>query len=497
MGHPQNLLSDETITNLKKLLRQYPEGIDVAKCLELYEQRFAGPLRVQGLANATLAEVFSTLKFAVVETRPHPINPINNIQFIKGTPEFLSKHKREKKAPAQKKPLINTRIMYRIVVENLAISVTEEDLMTLFSHFGPVKQVKLDSSDHTGRVDMDDNSSARQAVQACHQQLLDGQLITCQLFEEEVVEEASPIEQPKKTLGKIYQLELPESIKQGQFLDVCMGEVFTPHKFYLQLKSNYKMLNDLMDELDDFYTSGPGISKKYLLSDDHCTQVGRTCAVLYLGNMWHRGIITDFNQESQMLSVYYNDYGSIAVVPRHHARILHPEFAELEGQAIICKLSGIIPNSTNGQWSTEAGNMVLKMAQDCDGFLVAEIVNVLVHNEERTRYELEVVLYDTVTNDDPQGLIFSENLIDAGLAIRQYNYGDLEEEGFAKEEENGELEVTNYQKFDISSHVARTKRMPVNWKKVERVLNHHGYKNVSSNGIDDSDDESFHSSLKT
>ena len=93
--------------------------------------------------------------------------------------------------------------MYRFVVENLATSDTAEDLMTLFSHFGPVKQVKLDSGDHTGRVDMDDNSSARQAVQACHQQLLDGQLITCQLFEEEIVEEAAPIEQPKKTLGKI------------------------------------------------------------------------------------------------------------------------------------------------------------------------------------------------------------------------------------------------------------------------------------------------------
>ena len=498
----QDLLSEETQKNLQKLLVQYPDGIILTKCLELYEQRFTHPLKVLGPTSASLADVFSSLTFADVETRPHPVNPINNIQMIKAKPELISlwQRMRETKSSTKvesekkKKPHSSKVDCDSIVlVENLASSVTEEDLKALFSHFGQVLKVRL-SNEQKGRIYMDDQASAIKAVGAFDKQILDGQRITCQI----VKQFNELIENPKTVAdGKLCQLKLPETVQVGEYIDVCVGEVFHPHKIYLQLKRNYKVLNDLMDDIDDFYTSGPGISKKYQLSDEHCTQIGRSCAVLYLGNMWHRGIITGFQHESQMLSIYYNDYGSIGQVPRHHAKILQPEFATLEAQAILCKLSGILPNTPDGQWPQEAGNMVLKMAQDCDGFLVAEIVNVVIHNEERTLYELEVVLYDTVTNNDPQGLIFTENLIDAGLAVRAFaNHGDHE----GGEENAEEHEVTSYQDFDISSHYARTRRMPVSWKKVESILNHRAnlskttkdVKNGNEESGDDDDDDSFH-----
>ena len=38
------------------------------------------------------------------------------------------------------------------------------------------------------------------------------------------------------------------------------------------------------------------------------------------------------------------------------------------------------------------------MAQECNNLLVAEIVNILVHNEERTRYELEVTGKEILPN---------------------------------------------------------------------------------------------------
>ena len=484
-------VSEETQKNLKKLLVQYPDGIVLTKCLDVYEQRFRQPLKILGPTSASLADVFSSLTFADVETRPHPINPINNIQMVKAKPDLISLRRHTHESEKKKKSSKSERNI--VLVENLAESVSDEDLKALFSHFGQVSKVRL-NSEQKAQIYMDDQASAFKAIAAFDKQLLDGQRITCQIMKQ-LTEQ---IEQPIKTvIGKLCQLKLPEFVQVGKYIDVCVGEVFSPHKIYLQLKENYKRLNDLMDDIDDFYTSGPGISKKYQLSDEHCTQIGRSCAVLYLGNMWHRGIITGFQHESQMLSIYYSDYGTIGQVPRTHAKILQPEFANLEAQAILCKLSGILPNTIDGQWPQEAGNRVLKMAQDCDGFLVAEIVNVVIHNEERTLYELEVVLYDTVTNNDPQGLIFSENLINEGLAVRAF-VNHLEREEL---DENGveHHQVTSYQDFDISHFARTTRRMPVSWKRVESILNHRANlskisKNDGENGNEisgEDDDDSF------
>ena len=118
------------------------------------------------------------------------------------------------------------------------------------------------------------------------------------------------------------------------------------------------------------------------------------------------------------MSVYYSDYGTIAQVPRHHVKLLEPKFAEFDAQAIVCKLSGIAATTYDGSWPQEAGTYVLQMVQECHGFLVAQIVDVKIHDEERTSYELEILLYDTITNNHPEGLIVTEMLIEARLASR-------------------------------------------------------------------------------
>lgn len=140
------------------------------------------------------------------------------------------------------------------------------------------------------------------------------------------------------------------------------------------------------------------------------------------------GIITDFYPESQTISVYYSDYGTIAIVPRHHVKLLEPKFAEFEAQAILCKLSGVAPTTYDGSWPQEAGTYVLKMVQECHGFLVAQIVDVKIHDGERTLYELEILLYDTLTNNHSEGLIVTENLIESKLASRVVANNDIHED---------------------------------------------------------------------
>ena len=170
-------VSEETQKNLKKLLVQYPDGIVLTKCLDVYEQRFRQPLKILGPTSASLADVFSSLTFADVETRPHPINPINNIQMVKAKPDLISLRRHTHESEKKKKSSKSERNI--VLVENLADSVSEEDLKALFSHFGQVSKVRL-NSEQKAQIYMDDQASATKAVAAFNKQKLDGQQITCQ-----------------------------------------------------------------------------------------------------------------------------------------------------------------------------------------------------------------------------------------------------------------------------------------------------------------------------
>ena len=287
------MLSPDAVDNLKKLVLQYPKGINIAKCAELYEQRFGHALAVQRHQSASLSEVFSSLNFIEIVTKPHPVNPITNITLVRAKAEFLARHQVEK-AQEKLKNSLNSKKVTKvdiqtnvIAVSNLAKTVTVEDLETLFSHCGRVELVKAKGGNEYLIV-MEDQKNALKAVKAFDQQALDGQKLRCTLTPDAEIEaELKKRVREEKRVGKIYQLKLPESVKVGALIDVCVAEVFHPHKLYVQLKENYGLLNDLMDDLDDFYKAGPGISKKYQLSNDHCYEIGRCCAILYC-NMWHR-----------------------------------------------------------------------------------------------------------------------------------------------------------------------------------------------------------------
>ena len=292
-GQPENLLSPDAIKNLKKLVLQYPNGINIVKCAELYEERYGQPLSVQRHQSIPLSEVFLSLNFIEIVTKPHPINPITNIKLVRAKAEFLARYQVEKAQERMKNSLQTKKITKVepntnvITVTNLAETVTMEDLETLFSHCGRVSLVKP-KGENEYQIVMEDKKNAVKAIKAFDQQALDGQKLHCSLTPDAEIEaETMKSAQEQKRIGKIYQMKLPESVKVGALIDVCVAEVFHPHKLYVQLKENYAALNDLMDDLDDFYKAGPGISKKYRLSNDHCYEIGRCCAILYC-DMWHR-----------------------------------------------------------------------------------------------------------------------------------------------------------------------------------------------------------------
>ena len=121
-------------------------------------------------------------------------------------------------------------------------------------------------------------------------------------------------------------------------VDVVVGEIFHPHKFYVQLASQYDQLNQLMDLLDMFY-----VKDCSELSLDKCEVVeGDLVAVPWTDNMWYRGRVKEVKNLTT-LSVFYLDYGSVADVKRSSVRLLASQFFYLPGQALPAQLSGVVP----------------------------------------------------------------------------------------------------------------------------------------------------------
>lgn len=43
--------------------------------------------------------------------------------------------------------------------------------------------------------------------------------------------------------------QLPPKIEEGQYIELRVAEVYSPHKFFIILRQNYQKLEELMDEL--------------------------------------------------------------------------------------------------------------------------------------------------------------------------------------------------------------------------------------------------------
>ena len=135
------------------------------------------------------------------------------------------------------------------------------------------------------------------------------------------------------------------------------------------------------------------------------------CAALYYGQ-WHRGFITKVDAKKRRCGVSYIDYGSIATLPMLEMRLLDTRFAQFPSQAFKCRLSGIKPSQGAYEWENAASREFLKMCNKVSWFgLMAKIEKVLEGEK------LHVVkLYDTVTNDLPQGIVINEALVKLNYA---------------------------------------------------------------------------------
>lgn len=135
------------------------------------------------------------------------------------------------------------------------------------------------------------------------------------------------------------------------------------------------------------------------------------CAALY-DDRWHRVMLKQLDFDKDTFHVFYVDYGSQAILPKRHLRVLDAEFAQFPSQAFECRLSGVKPTNNEQNWPDEAGNRMLEIVTKTQNQgLVAKL-----DFYDKKRQLLVISLYDTVTNDLPAGISVKKALIKMGVA---------------------------------------------------------------------------------
>ena len=160
----------------------------------------------------------------------------------------------------------------------------------------------------------------------------------------------------------------------------------------------------------DYYRGGNGLSEDYYVRDGNLKE-GMYCAALY-DKFWHRAQVLSANYETNEFSVCYFDYGTRAILPKAEIRRMDVKFLYLPAQAIKCRLKGIKPPNYLPKWPVTSGEFFLEIVLKCleDGL----VCQVDVHDVNDHLYV--VSLYDTVTNDLPEGVKVTKALVDLGHA---------------------------------------------------------------------------------
>ncbi|KAK3913583.1 Tudor domain-containing protein 5 [Frankliniella fusca] len=213
---------------------------------------------------------------------------------------------------------------------------------------------------------------------------------------------------------------LPSSLEPGQYIELRVAEVYNPQKFWIMLRKSTITLNQLMDELQDFYHDH---GAKYVMPD--CTiKEGQSCVAIY-DSEWHRAVIKTVGEP---VEVVYVDYGTVSKCPRKDLRFIHKDFAVLPKQAIRSSLSGIQPPIGCQRFTKEASYAFLNLV------LEKELIG-LIHKLDLEEPYFELFLIDTNGETDVH---LNDVLVGEGHASFK---DDLLETAQFIEEINGELQV--------------------------------------------------------
>ena len=131
---------------------------------------------------------------------------------------------------------------------------------------------------------------------------------------------------------EVKQQSLSTVMKIGDLKNIIVGEIFHPHKFWIQFKggNTSEALEKLMSEMDTFYDQVE-TAKMFQVPDEFLVS-GLICATLFDGR-FHRAQVTSVHGPTSVC-LFYIDYGTITKVAKDSILYLDKRFSELPAQAI-------------------------------------------------------------------------------------------------------------------------------------------------------------------
>ncbi|XP_013386809.1 uncharacterized protein LOC106156225 isoform X2 [Lingula anatina] len=133
----------------------------------------------------------------------------------------------------------------------------------------------------------------------------------------------------------------------GQKVDVISSWVLSPHEFWVQLVESQNSLMELMEAIEQRYSSLQD-AEEVLLN----VVQGAACVAQYAKDGgWYRGLVQGIR--GNQVQVYFVDYGNSELIPRAKVKETNPQLLQLPLQGIKCKLKGVEP--IGREWLIDAG----------------------------------------------------------------------------------------------------------------------------------------------
>lgn len=153
-------------------------------------------------------------------------------------------------------------------------------------------------------------------------------------------------------------------------------DAINPHRFWFAPIDDYKRLNELMEQMQDFYSKENelNVDRKHLMK-------GMYVAFVY-AKLWHRGIVRALTKES--VQIFCIDFGSVETIKADDdIRYLKEEYLEVPRLSQRGVTSHIQP--TNGKWSEECNKFFKEN-------LTRKLINVKIFkkNLNDTSYQLAI-----------------------------------------------------------------------------------------------------------
>lgn len=177
-----------------------------------------------------------------------------------------------------------------------------------------------------------------------------------------------------------------ESVKNLNSMPVCPNKEET--------------LPDLQESLQEYYKKLRPRAEENLL-----WTIGELVAARAPADeQWYRARITEVNDTSNTVKVFFVDFGNVQWIPEKHIQPIRPQFVHLPHQAVECCLDGIASTSTDGLWTQEARDYFLELVDDV--VLVARVNSIISKR-------LYIDLYNTSKEEDQN---IAEELVRVGVA---------------------------------------------------------------------------------